>query len=207
MNRVNRWHRLKCLIGASLAKAIGRTRLALVALVITALFVSAIAGTIVYYKSSPQNHASLSLVTTFLNIVERPNNSDLMQMFPELNPTYRPDCFWINGLVINNGTKTAYNTGLKVIAYDAKGTLQINMTFPLSGGAYGVDNVTNAFVLSNHRIGTYTKFDSSPWTVYNIGSLELGSLNGGQTANVTLAIFHEGTVTTWNVTPVWTTRP
>ena len=127
-----------------------------------------------------------------------------MQLFPELNPTYRPDCFWINGLVINNGTKTVYNSGLKVIAYDAKGTLQINMTVPLSGGAYGTDNATNAFILNNHRIGTYTKFDSLPWTIYNIGSLELGSLNGGQTVNVTLAIFHEGTVTSWNVTPVWT---
>jgi hypothetical protein len=180
---------------------VGRTRLAITAFVVAILFISVIAVTIVYYKPS-----TLPLVTA-LNIVEMENNSMNMAMFPEIETTYFYDCLWIKGSITNTGKETAYNAGLKVVAYDSKGTLQINMTIPLTNGAFGTSNATNAFVIDHHRIGTYTKFDSSPWRVDRIGSLELGSLNGGQTTNVTLAIFHEGTVTSWNVTPVWTNNP
>lgn len=179
----------------------GKTKLAITALIIAILFVSVIAGTIVYYKPS-----TLPLVTA-LNIVEMENNSMNMAMFPEIETTYFYDCLWIKGSITNTGKETAYNAGLKVIAYDAKGTLQINMTVPLTNGAFGTSNATNAFVLNHHRIGTYTKFEASPWKVDNIGSMELGSLNSGQTANVTLAILHEVTVSNWTVTPVWTNSP
>ena len=207
--------------GASLAKAMGRTRLAIIALVVAILLVSVIAGTILYFNGQTSDNNSKTpsptsgLTTTpspkglvaTLNVVESGNNAELMQMFPELNPTYRPDCLWINGNVTNSGKETAYNAGLRVVAGGEYGILIINMTVPLSGGAYGTDNATNAFIINNHRIGIYTKFNSSPWKIDNVGSLELGSLSGGQTAKVTLAIFHEGTVTSWNITPVWTNSP
>ena len=41
----------------------------------------------------------------------------------------------------------------------------------------------------------------------NIGSLQLGSLDVGQTANFEIAIYHEGNVTNWTITPVWTNTP
>jgi hypothetical protein len=179
----------------------GRTRLAIIAFVVALLLVSVIAGTIVYYKPS-----TLHLVTA-LNIVEMENNSMNMAMFPEIETTYFYDCLWIKGSITNTGREMAFNAGLKVVAYDSKGTLQINMTVPFTNGAFGTSDATNTFVLDHHRIGAYTKFEASPWRVDSVGSLKLGSLNGGETANVTLAIFHEGTVTSWNVTPVWTTSP
>jgi hypothetical protein len=199
----------------------GKTRLAITAFVVAVLFVSVIAGTILYYNgqtsdtnskmplptSVPTTTPSPTGLVATLNIVDMENNAELMQMFPELNPTYFYDCLWINGNVTNTGKETAYNAGLRVVAGGVYGTLIINMTVPLSGGAFGTNNATNAFVLGHYRLGTYTKFEASPWKVDHIGSLELGSLNGGQTANVTLAIFHEGTVTSWNVTPVWTNSP
>ncbi len=157
--------------------------------------------------STASPNSSPTELVAALNIVDRENNLELMQMFPELNPTYRPDCLWINGNVTNTGKETAYNAGLKVVAGGDYGILRVNITVPLSGGAYGTDNATNAFVLNNHRLGTYTEFDSSPWKVDNVGSMELGSIAGGQTSNVTLAIFHLGRVTSWSVTPVWTSSP
>lgn len=167
------------------------------------MVVGLVAGIIVYYRNSRNANP---LVAT-LNIVDMENNSDLMQMFPELNPTYFYDCLWINGYVTNTGKETSYNAGLRVVANAVDGTLRINMTVPLTSGAFGTDNATNAFVLDHHHLGTYTEFGSSPWKVDRVGSLELESLNGGQTSNVTLAIFHDGKVTNWNVTPVWTSSP
>jgi hypothetical protein len=165
------------------------------------LFVSVIVGTIIYYKPS-----TLHLVTA-LNIVEIENNSMNMAIFPEIETTYFYDCLWIKGSITNTGRETAYNAGLKVVAYDAKGNLQINMTVPLTNGAFGTSDATNTFVLDHHRIGTYTKFEASPWKVDSVGSLEFGSLNSGQIANVTLAILHEATVSNWTVTPIWTNNP
>jgi hypothetical protein len=179
----------------------GRTRLAITAFVVAILLISAIAGTIIYYKPS-----NLHLVTA-LNIVEMENNSMNMAMFPEIETTYFYDCLWINGNVTNTGKETACNAGLKVVAHDAKGTLQIDITVPLTNGAFGASNATNSFVLDHHRICAYTKFEASPWKVDSVGSLDLGSLNGGQTANVTLAILHEVTVSNWTVMPVWTNNP
>jgi hypothetical protein len=94
---------------------------------------------------------------------------------------------FIEGSVTNTGEGTAYNAGLHVVAYGANGTLEINMTVPLSGGNFGTDNVTDAFVSS---------------TCGN-SSLTLGALYSEQTTDVYINIFHEGSVSTWTVTPVW----
>jgi hypothetical protein len=64
------------------------------------------------------------------------------------------------------------------------------MTVPLEGGIFGTDNATNAFVLKT--------YGNSP---------TLGVLDGEQTAYIGISIFHEGTVTNWTVTPVWTNYP
>ena len=97
----------------------------------------------------------------------------------------------ITGSANNTGEGTAYNAGLHVVAYAADGTLEINMTVPLNGGPFGTDNAINAYLKS---INIY----SSP---------VLGVLYSGQTVTIGVDIFHEGTVTNWTVTPVWTNSP
>jgi hypothetical protein len=97
----------------------------------------------------------------------------------------------ISGSVTNTGKVTAFYAGLHVVAYTATGTLEVNITVPLVNGAgYGTDTTTDAFV---SQAGT-------TW-------LQFGSLDIGQTAKVNVSIYHEGTVTNWTVTPVWTNLP
>ena len=59
------------------------------------------------------------------------------------------------------------------------------------GPTFGTDNATDTFVSSN----------------FGNSSTQLGSLGSNQTATIELGIFHEGTVTNWTATPVWTNSP
>jgi hypothetical protein len=119
------------------------------------------------------------------------------------------NALFIKGTVVNTGNLTAYNAGLKVVAYTSNGTLEINMTVPLAHGAYmlgttggygdviffGIDSLTqkSAYALdSGEQISD---------------SLQLGTLNGGQTAYINMDILHEDNVENWTVTPVWTNTP
>jgi hypothetical protein len=97
----------------------------------------------------------------------------------------------ITGSANNTGEGTAYNAGLHVVAYNDAGTLEINMTVPLNGGPFGTDNATDAYLKS---INIY-------------GNPVLGVLYSGQTVTIGVDIFHEGTVTNWTITPVWTNSP
>ncbi len=96
---------------------------------------------------------------------------------------------YVSGTVTNTGGGKAFNAGLHVAAYNATGTLEINMTFPLNGGTFGTDSKTDAYV---------TSFPGY------FGSLQLGNLAGGETAAVNIQIFHEGVVSNWTITPAWT---
>ncbi len=173
------------------------------------LFVSAIAGTIVYYnnkiadlniqisslKSQIKNLTSANL-TSELSITEIP--------YPNyfLNGTIIPDYYihgfsnlFINGSVTNSGSGLAFNAGLHVVAYTANETLVVNMTVPLvkGGWVFGTDATTNAYV-SNY----YKDY---------LGTLQLGYLKSGLTVTFDLNFYHEGDVTNWTVTPVWTNSP
>ena len=205
-----------------------------VSVLIAILFVSAFAGTIFYYNSvlnqkdsqiANQNNEIANLTSqisnltavitnltsanlvTALNVTEEPNNSDLVQMFPSIPVTSVPyDSLWINGSITNSGHVTAYSAGLHVLAYASDGVLEINMTVPLvTNAVYGTDGATDALILSNPRLSEGNDIGSVHFG--QIGSLQLGSLAVGQTGNVFLAIYHEGTVTNWSVTPVWTNTP
>ena len=123
-------------------------------------------------------------------------------------------CFMINGSITNTNQHIAFNAGLHIVANSSNGTLEINMTVPLANGGgvvYGTDSATNAYILNHPSTGISGMFGHfltiGPFLLSNIGSLQLGNLNGGQNANVRLGIFHEGTVTNWTVTPVWTNTP
>ena len=188
-------------------------------LTVTMLFVTAIAGTIFYYNGVVNDRdsqielmnaqiASLnsqlsnledilanlsSLVTNFttanlvtaIGATEVPKNSS-----HNLPSVHLYNHLYISGSVINTGEGTAYNAGLHVVAFDMNGGLRINMTVPLGGGmaAFGTDS----------KIIEYLGGGSS--TV-------LGRLYGGETTGIDIAIFHEGTVSNWTMTPVWTNSP
>ncbi len=101
--------------------------------------------------------------------------------------------FYISGTVTNTGNGTAFEVGLQVIAYDVYGnnTRDIDMTLPL-GGTFGTDGTINSYV-AKYQGGT--------------SSFQLQSLGSGQTKTVNIQIFHEGTVSNWIITPVWTNSP
>jgi hypothetical protein len=202
-------------------------------LIIAVLIVSAIAGTILfdnkgtYDKSliniNPQtttsNDQSVAQEATpptelsaILNETVVKNNLVLVTIPPE-TPVYniQYDSLWINGSVTNEGQTSAINAGLHVEAYAADGSIKINMTIPIANAVYGTDSQTIAFIshfpdyaltLNGIVIGDYAPSGSLP--LGHTGSPELGSLDSGQTVSVTLAIYHEGTVSNWTVTPVWT---
>ncbi len=110
---------------------------------------------------------------------------------------YNPSPFnhlFIQGLVTNVGWGTAYNAGLHVVGSDASGKVEVNMTIPLISyrKAYGTDNATIEYVLT---------------LIEGETSLDLSSLTPGQFVNLDTNIFHEGNVTKWDITPVWTNQP
>jgi outer membrane murein-binding lipoprotein Lpp len=184
-------------------------------LFVSILFVSAIAETIFYYSgkindSNPKianlNNEIANLNSQISNLESQLRNltgqltnltsaylvtalgvTDVPYSYPQMPINQPYNHLYISGSVTNTGKGTAYNAGLNVVAYD-NGTLEINMTVPLGDGVFGSDTKTNGYVTSN----------------FGNSSLQLGILYSRQTATIDLAIYHEGTVTNWTVTPVWT---
>lgn len=205
--------------------------IAVTVLTVAVLFISTFAGIVLYYNtalsdkdskitslnneitnltsqisnltSEVKNLTSANLVAV-LNVTEEPNNSDLVQMFPNMPVTSIPyNSLWINGSIINTGHVMAYNAGLNVTAYTSDGTLEINMTVPfVINAVYGTDKATDDLILNNPRLTVGN--DNGNLHFGQIGSLQLGSLAIEQTHSIFLSIYHEGIVTNWTVTPVWT---
>ena len=196
-----------------------------VSVLMAVLFVSAIAGTIIYcnrvindgdstiaslnvqiadlngnvYSLKGQvailnsqiiNLTSANLVAA-LGVTEVPYNSPNNYPSPLLY-----NHLYISGTVVNTGKGTAHDAGLHVVAYASDGTLEVNMTVPLDG---------NQNVTGNENTDFAPVFGTDAATqIYGNDSLQLGNLYGGQTALISLGIFHEGTVTNWTITPMWT---
>ncbi len=191
--------------------------IAISVLIVAVLFVSAIAGAMSYYnnKLAYQNNEIANLTSQISKLTGIIANYPTVNLTAHLgvhellgneskdyngNPTPIPyNYLYITGTVTNSGKGTAYNVGLHVVAYDAfsNGTLDINATFPLSGGIRGSDAATDAFALKNY--GGYNQV--------------LGVVDGEQTVSIgsdsypDLSILHEGTVSNWTITPVWTNEP
>jgi hypothetical protein len=177
--------------------------IAIAVLIVAVLFVSSIAGTIVYYnnkisKLNSQISKLNGIIANFptahlvasLGITEILGNESNEMGTPTPVPF---NYLYITGSVNNTGEGAALNAGLKVVAYNATCTLEINMTVPLCVGTFGADNATNAFILKNYGI--------------NNPAARTVVLDGEQTAYIGISIFHEGTVSNWTVTPVWTNYP
>jgi hypothetical protein len=143
-------------------------------------------------NSQTSNLLSAKIVTS-LGITEVPYDS------PHNFPTpLLYNHLLIMGSVTNTGVTTAYNAGLHVVAYQADGKVQINMTVPLVNWANETTNENTDFA---PVFGT----DAST-QIYGNESLQLGNLYSGQNITIILGIFHHGTVTNWTITPVWTSN-
>jgi len=197
-----------------------------ISVLIAILFVSSIVGTVIHYNEVvTQKNSQIASLTnqvsnrnceiSILNGEISNLSSQLNYFVPNItaavgvaeisgssshNMSPQPyDHLWITGSVTNKGRNTAYSAGLHVVAYAANGIIEINQTFPLvnaltnSVGIFGADNATITYASS---LGGST-----------LNSFQLGSLGAAQTADVAFAIYHEGIVTKWTVTPVWTNSP
>jgi hypothetical protein len=192
--------------------------------VVALLFVSAVAGTIVYcnavIKDANSKIASLNgqianlnskvsnLKGQAANLNSRLINLTSANLVAALGVTEVPydspnnfptpllyNHLYISGSVSNTGEGIAYDAGLHVVAYAANGAVEVNMTVPLDGTV----NVTGS---ENTDFAPVFGTDAAT-QIYGNDSLQLGNLYGGQTASISLGIFHEGVVTNWTVTPVW----
>ena len=182
-----------------------------VLLAVVVLFVSAIAGTIIYsdrvisagdskiaslngqiadLNSQITNLTSVDIVTA-LGVTEVPANSPNNYPTPLLY-----NHLYISGSVTNTGEGTAYNAGLHVVAREANGKVEVDMTVPLVSPQNESGNEITDYA---PVFGTDAKTQ-----IYGNDSLKLGNLFSGQTLPISLGIFHEGTVTSWTITPVWT---
>ena len=178
-----------------------KVRIAIVALIIAALFVSSVAEVILFYNRkmvSLNNQISdlkgqVSHLTTLMsaNLETELNVTHAQAFTTDLSgtvKTYLPfNCLSIYGTVINKGEGTAFQAGLQIIG-NSNGVVEVNMTVPLvNGGFYGTDARTEEFVPNGGNSPT-----------------QLGSLVSGQTATVDLSVYYECSVTNWTVTPAWT---
>jgi hypothetical protein len=204
-------------------------RLVVGVLVLIILFAGTISGIILYYN---QLLVSQNSKVTFLNAEITSQSVEISNLTRQVaslsaqdanltanlgvkeitNSSVGPleylefNTLFIKGTVANTGNIAAFKAGLKVVAYSANGTVEINMTVPLVHGSnlydtdsyygdvidFGTDNATQS-------IAAYTDTGNQ-----NSNSLQLGVLGGNQTAPININIFHEGLVTKWTVTPVWT---
>ena len=161
--------------------------IALSALIVAVLLLGALFYFAEEFENRNSKNEASAYLTTDLVVREIPRN------YPYNVPSPIPfNYLYITGSAKNTGKGTVYSAGLHVVAYNAAGVLEINLTVPLINGAsYGTDAPTNAYVSST----------------YGNSSLQLGNLFGEQNATIEIGIFHEGTVSNWKVTPLWTNSP
>jgi hypothetical protein len=72
------------------------------------------------------------------------------------NTTYPHPHFTIEGIVINVGTKTAYNASLQIIAYYKSGALALNLTIPFGNLAKWETGHVNEIIATSEYVGNYT---------------------------------------------------
>jgi len=143
------------------------------------------------------NNATTNLTAAYLSSGLKANPTSFVQGKEIITANYGAtksipyNYFYISGTITNTGNGTAFETGLHVTAYDVDNkTKDIDMTLPFDG-RFGTDDTTNSYVV----------------TQGGIGSVQLESLGSGQTKTVNIQIFHEGTISSWTITPVWTNSP
>ncbi|MGA2682760.1 MAG: hypothetical protein ABSF44_13285 [Candidatus Bathyarchaeia archaeon] len=99
---------------------------------------------------------------------------------------------FIVGSVTNTGEGAAYNAGLHIVAYNAEGKLEINMTVPAEGGTFTYDS------------STYTNPPKLPTINSGYG---FDSYSSSNSASIGMTIYSPEFVSNYTVTPVWTDSP
>jgi len=87
---------------------------------------------------------------------------------------------YVRSEVRNTSITTAYNTGLHIVGYDAGHQVLINMV-----AAVGYEMYQDGFTSDQ----------------------SLSQIFPAQTLQATISIYHSGTVTSWEITPVYTNTP
>jgi hypothetical protein len=195
---------------------------------IATLFASSFIGTASYSNrlsltnflqcQSSQNQATTFAPANLSANLYRKEVTDklvLVTMYPETSSiNVRYNSLWITGGINNIGEDVAFNAGLQVIAYGTDRSQIVNITVPLVNAVYGTDKATKEFI--TNFAGYFVTIDgivergqgpADSLALGNDGLLSLGTLMAGQTVDITLAIYFEGTVSNWIVTPVWTNIP
>jgi hypothetical protein len=176
----------------------GNNGKATTAWIIAVLFLSLFVGTTIYFNN--QTAKLISQISSLKDQIANLTTANLVTALGETevlgnsthNIVVQPfNHLYISGQVNNTGKGTAYNAGLHVVAYDTQGSLKINITVPLGFGVFGTNNTTEAEAL---RVGGNS-------------SLQLGLVYSRQSVGADLAIYHEGFVINWTLTPVWTNAP
>ncbi len=88
--------------------------------------------------------------------------------------------FYITGSVQNTGVTAAYHAGLHIVGYGSNHEVLINMTSPVEGGIF------------------QTGFDNPQIT---------STVYPTQIVGIVLAIYHSGSVVSWDIQPVWSNSP
>ena len=131
------------------------------------------------FKAALENLMSPKFETS-LGAAEIPGNFTYNSPTPQLY-----NHLYISGSVVNVGEDSAFNAGLNVEAFFNDGSSAFNMTVPVGEGLpqiFGTDNATR---------------------IYGDTPLQFGSMFSGESVAVKIAIYHEGVVSDWVITPVW----
>lgn len=188
------------------SEIMSKIRTAITALIVVVLFVSAIAETAIYNTALNNKNSKIVLLQSQISNQKKEiaNLTSQIAVQPDLSkphlitelgvteletdwgPSWR---LFIQGSAYNMGNSTAYNAGLRVEAYSGTGILEINMTVPFVNG---------------YNYGTDSSITSQ---LTQLGPAQLGNLTSDQAVMIDLDIYHEGVVTNWSVTPVWTISP
>jgi outer membrane murein-binding lipoprotein Lpp len=184
-------------------------------LLVAVLLVCGIAGTIIYYNGIVKDRNSkinslnsqieslnkeVTNLTSSLHVFSQ-ENLTLPSIVSSLGATEIPNSkyltnhLWISGTVANTGEGTAYNVGLHVFANTSNGTKVLDLTVPINNNdvvSYGSEAASDSAYVANG--------DNNP-------SYFLPSLAGGGIAYVGINVFHEGVVSNWTLTEVWTDIP
>jgi hypothetical protein len=200
-------------------------RKALTFFAVAALFVSVIAGTLVYFNDRNATKSSVKSQVPYQNSETANLTAEISYLKTQLaNLTNIVTNLTSANLVTSlethemQGSASSYMGGLVPTPVPFN-YLWIEGSVTNQGKGYAFDaglhvvaytsdgtlEVNQTFPFTGDTFGTDNASDAFVSKTYGNSSLALEILDSGQTTNVNLNIFHEGVVATWTVTPVcWT---
>ncbi len=110
------------------------------------LFVAGVFGIFIYFTSLWDNgDVEISQPDETANIATALGCKEIGQDYFYRAP-WPYNYLYITGTVSNAGNGTAYNAGLKVVAYNSTGSVLVDMTFPLGNVTFGTTPEISAYL-------------------------------------------------------------